>query len=685
MKEYGVIKKTLVLAVAAVVSGPALAGHDDQNLVIQINSGLPQVENTLQSETSAVQASPTTDGGQLLKSLSGVSGIRMGGRSIDPIIRGQSQNQLNILLDGAYIHGGCPNRMDPPTSYTSVDSYDSVTVIKGNRTVVYGGGGSGGTVLFERQWPELNEDGYSAELSSSFHGNGNRYELGADLAAGNDDGYIRVIGHKTEGDNYEDGNGTEIRSSFESLSKSLLAGYRLTDNTTIEASYEQQEEDDVLFAGAGMDSPYADSDTARLKLTHEFEQGALQMMEFEVYKSDVKHNMDNYSLRPAGAMQMQAPSTSDTEGMRLIFDAHMVDIDWTFGADIQNNSRDAELQNAAGTALRILWAGAEIDQTGVFAEGEKTLSQDDIVKAGLRYDRVKAEATRRDETAGGVPGFMTMSSDAIWQTAGAPAGAGEQRTEHNVGGFVSWTHRLNEQYSVESTVSRSVRTADATERYMARTTMMSDWIGNPLLEPEKHHQLEVSLQGNHEAMSWSASSWYNRVDDYILRQTINTGKNQDVYSNVDAELYGAELELAYQLNSNWSLGNSLVWTVGNNLDDDNALSRIAPLELTTSLDYQRDRLQAGIEMKLVDTQNDICLSGAANCGGQDVRKTPGYGLVNLHVQYEYENGLNLVAGIDNLTDKAYTVHESRGDVTSGESFQVTEPGRSAWFRISKSF
>lgn len=674
------IKTTLSLAIAATISAQAFAGHDDKPLVIEITSGLPQVENTVHSETAAVQASPTTDGGELLQSLSGVSGIRMGGRSIDPVIRGQSQTQLNILLDGAYIHGGCPNRMDPPTSYTSVDSYDSVTVIKGNRTVVYGGGGSGGTVLFERQWPQFDNNSYAGELSASYHGNGNRYELGADVAAGSDEGYIRVIAHKAEADNYDDGDSNEVRSSFESLSKSLLVGYRLTDLTTIEASYEKQEEDDVLFAGAGMDSPYADADTTRLKLTHEFEQGVLQQVQLELYKSDVKHNMDNYSLRPAGMMKMQAPSTSDTEGGRLIFDAQAADIAWTFGVDMQNNDRDAELQNSAGVASRLLWPGVEIDQTGVFAEGEKVLSTDDIVRAGLRYDHISAVATRRNEVVGG------MTPAAIWSMAGAPAGAGEQRNEDNVGGFASWTHRLNDQYSVETILSRSVRTADATERYMARSTMTSDWIGNPLLEPEKHHQIEVSLQGNLETLNWSATGWYNQVNDYILRQTVVAGsKSRDIYRNVDAELYGAELEAGYQINANWQLGSALAWTVGNNLDDDTSLSRIAPLELNTSLDYQQDRLQMGVEWQLVSNQNDICLAGSSYCGGQDVRKTPGYGVVNLHAQYEFDNGLNLQAGVDNLMDKAYTVHESRDDSINPDPFQVAEPGRSAWIRVTQSF
>lgn len=680
------VKKSLVLAVSAIVAGQALAGHNEelagtQNLVIEITAGLPQAAGTEQREMLAVQASPTTDGGDLLQSLNGITGIRMGGRAIDPVIRGQSQNQLNILLDGAYIHGGCPNRMDPPTSYASVDSYDLVTVIKGSRTVVYGGGGSGGTVLFEREWPALTKGVVGGDVSSSYHSNGDRYELGADVAGGSDQGYVRAIAHKASADNYHDGNGDEVRSSFESRSATLLGGYRLTANTTLEGSVEKTEENDVLFAGAGMDSPYADAENSSLTLTHVFDQGALQQWVFELYRSDVKHNMDNFSLRTPPAMpsmRSQAPSTSYTTGGRLVFDARAADIDWIFGADFQNSERDAELQSPSGMIKRLLWAGADIDQAGVFVEGATGLGQDNLLVAGLRYDHVTAEATRRDERHGG------LTPDQIWQQAGSPAGAGEARNEDNLGGFISWTRRLDDQYSVESTLSRSVRSADATERYMGKRTASanSTWIGNPTLAPETHHQLEIGLQKRGAALSWAASGWYNRVDDYILRYRAGIG---DTYRNVAAELYGADIEMQYRINPNWTMAHALAWTVGNNRDDNTPLSRIAPLQMTSALDYQQEQWRAGIELMLVATQNDVCLSGAADCGGQDVRKTPGYGVINLHGQYEFENGLTLVAGIDNLTDKAYTLHESRDDAVNPVPFQVQEPGRSGWLRLTKTF
>ena len=659
-------KKSLSLLVSVLVSEAALAGHDgDNNLVIEINRGLPQLETVIRETTSGVKASPVSDGGELLQGITGVSAIRMGGRAMDPVIRGQKETQLNVLLDGGYIHGGCPNRMDPPTAYTSVDSYDRVTVIKGNRTVVYGGGGSGGTVLFERDWLEIPERGYTAELSGSYRENGDQWGVGADVAIGGEEGYLRFITHKGASGDYEDGAGTRIDSEYDSKSNALLGGIRLSENTTLEMSYEKADEEDVEFPGARMDSPYADAENSRIKLEHLFTQGALRQLDIELYRSDVIHLMDN--------SMMSSPSTSLTTGGRIVLDASLADIDWTIGVDQQKNDREAVAYMVSnGMAAFSQWPGVSLRQAGFFVEGEKALGQDDLLKMGLRYDRVKANASRASDS------FGMMGAATPVNLYSAQYGTTDvSSTENNVGGFASWTHRLNHDYSLETTLSRSVRTADATERYVAKT----DWIGNPQINPEKHHQIEAVLVRHGEALNWSLTGWYNRVDDYILRKSVAgvTG-----YSNVDAKLYGAEVEVSYPLHSNLILSSALAWVAGSNLDDGSDLSRISPLELTTALNYQQGQWKAGAEWKLVAAQNDVCLS-SSSCGGQDVRQTPGYGIVNLNAEYAAQNGITVTAGVDNLFDKEYSLHESRDDAFDATPYQVTEPGQSVWVKVNSRF
>ncbi|WP_372834044.1 TonB-dependent copper receptor [Pontibacterium sp.] len=665
-------KQALTAAITLAVSAMAQAAESDGNLTIEINRGLPQLETTVRESTTGVQASPVSDGGELLKSLTGVSGIRMGGRAIDPVIRGQKETQLNILLDGGYIHGGCPNRMDPPTAYTSVDSYDRVTVIKGNRSVVYGGGGSGGTVLFERDWPMIDEKGYSVDLSGSYEGNGDKWEMGADAAVGGDDGYVRFIAHKSQAEDYDDGRGNSVDAEYESESNAILAGIRLGDYTTLQASFEKSAEEDVEFPGALMNSPFADSESTRLKLEHQFQSGAVQQMKIDLYQSDVIHLMEN--------AMMTSPSSSDTEGLRVVFDADAADIDWTFGVDMQNNDRNAQANMVSnGSAVFSQWPGVSIDQTGLFVEGEKALSEDDVLKAGLRYDRVEASASRANEA------FGMMGVNRPINLYNAKYGSTDtDSTEDNIGGLISWTHRIDQQYSVETTLSRSVRTADATERYIAKANMMgmgSKWVGNPQIDPEKHHQIEVALASDMDDLNWMLTGWYNQVDDYILRQRVG---GDDIYRNIDAELYGVEFEVSYRVNSNLILGSSLAWLQGNNEDDGTDLSRISPLELTNTLDYVQDNWKAGVEWKLVDAQNDVCLS-SSTCGGQDVRQTPGYGLINLHGEYSLPMGMTVAMGVDNLFDKFYTLHESRDYLLDTDPVQVAEPGRNVWMRISGSF
>lgn len=655
-------KKLLSVAVATLVANTAYAGHDgDTHTVIEINRGLPQLETAIRETTGGVKASPVSDGGELLQSLTGVSAIRMGGRAMDPVIRGQKETQLNVLLDGAYIHGGCPNRMDPPTAYTSVDSYDRVTVIKGNRTVVYGGGGSGGTVLFERDWPLIGERGYSAELAGSLRENGDQWELGADIALGGEEGYVRFISHKGESGDYKDGDNNRIDSEYSSQSNTLLAGVRLSENTTLELSYEKADEEDVEFPGARMNSPYADAENSRIKLSHLLTEGALRQIDVELYQTDVAHLMNN--------AMMTSPSTSLTEGGRIVMDAHSGEIDWTFGVDAQNNEREAvAYMVSSGMAAFSQWPGASIDQYGLFVEGEKALAEHDLIKAGLRYNRVEADASRTTEAFGMMGAARPVT---LYGTTDVTS------SEDNLGGFLAWTHRLNPRYTLETSLSRSVRTADATERYVAKT----DWIGNPQISPEKHHQMELVLAKQDKQLNWSLTGWYNRVDDYILRKK-TAGITR--YSNVEAELYGIEAEASYLLTPQLQLSAALAWLEGNNKTDNTDLSRISPLELTTALNYQKNRWKAGAEWKLVAAQNDVCLS-SSSCSGLDVRESPGYGIVNLHAEYEAEQGITIAMGVDNLFDKAYSLHESRDDAFNTTPYQVTEPGQNIWLRVSASF
>ncbi|MEJ2611570.1 MAG: TonB-dependent copper receptor [Candidatus Thiodiazotropha sp.] len=640
----------------------------------------------------------TSDAADFLRNINGVSGTRMGGHGIDPIIRGQSQTRLNVLMDGAYIHGGCPNRMDPPTAYSAMESYDSVTVIKGSQTVLYGGGGSGGTILFERNPPQFEQGkNYLGRVDAGYKGNSQTKEFSADAAVGAELGYIRgVVGYK-DADNYEDGDGNEVRSAYTNKSGNLILGYTPNQNKRLELNVEANREDDVLFAGAGMDSPYSDADNLRLKYEQEDKLGPISGIKAEIYSSKIEHLMDNYALRKLTApMRMSALTTSDTMGGRVLGDLMMGEAKITIGLDYQNNERDADrfsgMPNMKPTMLQaILWPGVELKQTGVFAEVSLPVGGENSIKAGLRYDQVDASISRGDEKPGLAPSPTPNDLYAAYY-----ADSSDSKTENNVGGFIQYEHAVGDG-TLYAGLSRSVRTADATERYLAgfsrnmMTGMDSSWVGNPELDPEQHHQVEAGFRWTGAAWDSDVAVYYNDVTDYILRDKargqdgilVNNG-TATIYRNIDAEFYGIEWQGGYRIFDSLRTTASLAYVHAENTTDDRSIAQIAPLEATIGMEYSLGAWDLGGKLRAnaKQTRADLELGS-----GQDAQESPGWGVLDLYGSYDITQRAKVSFGVDNLLDKTYAYHVNRANVDpfNSEAIQVNEPGRAVWLKGGVTF
>ena len=638
--------------------------------------------------TEALTGGISADGGELLRGVTGVSGVRMGGHGIDPIIRGQTQTQLNILLDGAYLHGGCPNRMDPPTAYSSADTYDRVTVIKGSQTVRYGGGGSGGTVLFERVTPRFSaDDPLRGAVNGGYKGNADTRELSADVAAGTPQGFARaILGYKNSG-NYQDGDGNSVRSAYKQKSGTAIFGYTPDAATRLEFSVEGTRERDTLFAGAGMDSPYSDADNFRLKFDRRAGVGPFAGVNAELYLTQVDHLMDNYSLRSNSGMRAKVPTSSDTRGGRVSVDLASGALLWTLGVDYQRNERDADkftgMPGSDPANLQsIIWPGADLKQTGAFAELDLPLRQDDNLRFGLRYDRVEASISRGDQAT------STMTPNQLY--AAYYADTAESADENNVGGFARWERTLADGKGLFSVAfSRSVRTADATERYAANNMGASSWVGNNTLAPEKHHQAELGLSWAEGDWRFAGSVYLNKVDDFILRDLARgqsgilvANGTATIYRNVSATLYGAELEGRYRIDAAWEATAGLAYVHANNDTDDRPIAQIPPLEATLGLRYRRSAWDLGGTLRANATQTRADLVDGS---GQDLEETSGWAVLDLDARYRANRDLMLSVGVDNLFDHTYAYHVNRGDVFNPVLQPINEPGRSAWLRAEARF
>ncbi|MCK0103863.1 TonB-dependent receptor [Pseudohalocynthiibacter sp. F2068] len=620
------------------------------------------------------------DGGELLRSVPGITSGRMGGHGLEPVIRGQQQNQLNIIDAGAFTFGACPNRMDPPATTAAFNRADRVIIERGYHTVTNGPGGSGGAIVLEREAPVF-DPGKPWTLSTQAGAASNSDLREGALSGALDLGsgfYLEGFTEHHEADNYVDGDGATVRSAYQQQAAGVTLGY-VGERLSLAFDIERDEAEDVLFPGASMDSPSSETTVMRLRGGLEMNQDVLQRVEVNAYLGTVDHVMDNFSLRPVGMMAARTPSTSDTYGGKL--EAHL-DFGRTtakIGADLQSNNRMATFYSAPAAmqaqvaaenpalARFLMWPDVTIAQYGLYGETETMLTSKTTLTLGGRYDYVSASA----DAANIVPGGSALSPNDFY-TAQYGTTFDNNREEHNFGALARVEQKLNDNATLFVGVSRSVRTSDATERAMAR----NNWVGNPDIAPEKHHQFDVGVEVTRANWQVGAAAYLDQVDDYILRDAFSV-PGVTTYRNIGARLVGLELDGSWQ-RGGLELSGDMAWTYGINLIDDRPLAQIPPLSGSVSLSYGETDWRAGARVNWADSQSRIDPSRDANA-------TTGYATLDVFARYTLSDNAILHAGVTNLTDQTYANHLNRPNVFDPTMVQVNEPGRSVYLSVSAEF
>ncbi len=591
-----------------------------------------------------------------------VSLSRMGGRGLEPVVRGQSQERVDVLLDGIRVEGACPNRMDPPTSRLSSALVPVLEIRTTNRTLRWGPV-AGGQVIATTADPQFDGNATTGQVTVGGSDNGNGKLVNAAAAVGSEEAWLRLSGGYDEADDYEDGDGNKVRSAYENAEGRADAAWTAESGFYIKSMVSRQEESDVKYAGSGMDAPQTDTDIYRMEIGSPVAMGEWSLL---AWQADVDHIMDNFSLRPAGMMKMQTDSITETRGLRFILDqSPSGSTDWAIGADVETNDWDATLSNVTNPmpmTVSFMWPGVERERAGIFAEGFRRLARDLKVGAGLRYDRVEMDATKADTVAS-----MGMTPAMLYQSA---YGTTDVKSEdNNVSGFVTGEWRLPQNQALTLTGSRSVRSPGVTERYLARNTMNDSWIGNPGLDTEKHHKLELALSGSKDQWSWKPAVWVDQVDDFVLRYKETPADTR--YQNIDARLLGAEMTVGWT-NGTWSSSSALASVRGENRDDNKPLPQIPPVQFVQTLAWRSMGHSIEAQWHLARRQDRIDPES-----GLDAGTSPGYGVFNLSGSHPLMAHLSFNWAVDNLFDNTWAPHVSRAntDPFNPDAVRVNEPGR----------
>lgn len=641
------------------------APHSEQPLTVTTDPKAPR------------QPIPAHDGADYLKNIPGFSTIRKGGTDGDPVLRGMAGSRLNILLDGEMLLGGCGQRMDPPTAYIFPAAYDRITVLKGPQTVAYGPGNSAGVVLFERDVKRFTEPSAKLDAAATI-GSFGRNDERVDARAGNQDAYAQASYTRSHMGDYKDGNGAKVHSPYTRWSANAALGWTPGDDTRIELSGARSD-GKAAYADRAMDGAKFARDNLGLKMSTKHLSSLVQSLDAQLYYNYIDHVMDNYSLRtfaPTAMMANPAVSNPDREttgGKLMAGFALGSSADARLGVDYQNNIhtiRSSMNQLVTPYQSKARVQDALFRNYGAFADVTYDVSEYGRVLGGARVDRWRAEDKRATVITG--------------MTATANPTAGQVRTETPVSGFLRYEQDLAQAPATfYAGVGRTTRFPDYWELIQKETLTGISAFNT---RAEKTTQLDTGMNYNGDTVSASVSGFYSWIRDFNLIQS-NVSKPAGMMTrlavvnrNINAITWGGEASFAWRFIRDWTLDGTLAYVYGKNTTDSTPLGQMSPLDTTLGLNYDNKVYSAGALLRMVAAQNRFSVN-EGNIVGQDIGKTGGFSVVSLHAGWKPMKGVQLTAGVDNVFDKLYAEHLSRGGssvVGYTTTTRINEMGRSLW-------
>lgn len=665
----GAVTLALTAALPLFHSSTAAAQTDEDGAIVVTAPPMRAPLEVRFDPRAPQQPLPPSDGAGLLKTIPGMNVIRKGGSDGDPVFRGMAASRLNILLDGETILGGCGMRMDPPTAYVFPDSYDQVTLLKGPQSVLYGPGGSAGTVLFERKPTYFAEPGWSlkgAATAASF----DRHDEFLDVKGGNPLGYVQGIVTNARSGHYEDGDGNEVHSDYERWSATGIVGWTPDKDTRVELSAITSD-GEAAYADRSMDGSKFERSNYGLKFEKRNISAQVEKIEAQAYYNYIDHVMDNYHLRqpPANpAMRMLSNPDRETTGGRVAFTLRPLEATkLVLGADLQDNEHTTRGGVDYRSKPRV--GDAEFSAYGLFAEVTQYVGMNDRVIAGLRSDRWEV----KDKRAAITSGMMNL---------GANPTAGVTRNETLTSGFARYERDLSDATTLYAGFGHAERFPDYWEIINKESAASISTFDT--LDAERTNQFDAGFTWRAGALESFVSAFYSRIDDYILieSQYAKGMRKATIARNIDAKTWGGEAGVQYAFARQWKATASVAYTRGTNETDDRSLAQMPPLEGRLGLDWDNGVWSAGGLLRLVDEQDRFAIN-QGNIVGQDLGRTGGFGVLSLNGGYRWSRQTRITLGIDNVFDKTYAESISRNGVTIAgfdQTTRVNEPGRTYWIK-----
>ena len=631
----------------------------------------------------------TSDVGALFKRLPGVNINRNGAMTGIAQYRGLFGNRVNVLINGIRPHAAGPNSMDSALSYLPAPRTHEVSVYRGIAPVSTGIETIGGTITANTKQYMFGSDDdpiFYGNSTAGYSDNGDTRYFALTSGITNQYHRLQIAGNSSRGNDVNLADNRHIKSSeHDQNSLDIHYAFRKSDKE-LEVGVTHHDTGKTGTAALPMDIMYIRGENYQFAYQQALNNGG--MLSGQLTFQDTKHQMNNFTLRNT-RKQRQRFAVAKVKAHSLAI--KYTDDDWLFGLNIDQADHDTTVFNPNMAAFFInTFKNVARDRYSVFAEWQQAASNWRM-RTGTRYSLIK------------------MDTDKVGSFAGLPAGVTRLRNkfnakkhhqdEHLIDLATMFTYNLSDKLDFEIGLARKTRAPSYQERYLwlplESTGGLADgnnYIGDVNLDPETAYQLELGLDWHTQKLELAPRAFYHKINDYIQGRAnitdpvvirMNAAKNNAPplqFSNVDAKIYGFDMNWLIALSNKWQLDGTLSYVRGKRRDTSDNLYRIAPFNAHTTLSYIKGNWTIAAETDMVAKQRHISSEN-------NEKKTSGYALFNVSANYDFSANVSLSGSIDNLFDKRYKNHlagynriSDNPDIARGE--RLSGKGRSINFNIA---
>ncbi|MFP8489102.1 TonB-dependent receptor domain-containing protein [Gracilimonas sp. Q87] len=612
---------------------------------------------------------------EFLDNIDGVSTTKRGAFGWEPAVRGQSDQRMNLVIDGMQVFKACVDKMDPITSYVEANNLSKLQIDKSGTGVAQNGTGVS-TVNLVTQKAEQNTTLVNMNTSYRAPDQYRTFSLTGNTADPSGRNAVRFSGSYKKADDFKAGNDQTIQNTqYEKLNLSVNYRHAFPSRHSLEASYITDKAYDIGYPALLMDATKALADIGQIKFNFAPSEQAFRFSTAQIYANSIRHSMDDYSRDVANrtvmrGMYMPMYGTTSTYGAKLNGAATLINhqFDWFIDSFTSDAFGDMLMESLDPSIDDMLIYNLDEVKTNNVSFGLRhriELSDDVLLKVeeSMRYKGLRTDSESHASFFEGLYG----------KTPGT-------RSKFLLSGSAGLLWMIDNNWSLSGSLVYSERMGNHMElfgHYIYNYTDGYFYDGNPWLKTERSVNSDINATWETARHSLSLTLFHKQYFNYIDGILANDSGNNDFrfkqYANVgDAVITGAEFRSINDLGRMITMENRISYLYANNQTLDEPLPLIPPLKGNTTLHYHRGKNMFMADLEWAAEQNRIAEISSIE------DQTDAYGIFNLTFERRWMDGdLTSIVSLNNILDHYYHTHTSIGN--------IPEAGRNLMISLSYQF